>query len=191
MWSRKEDEPKPVETPVRPVSEPPRQAVETTGGKHVETIVKVGKSIYIRGELSGNEDLTIEGTVEGKIELRDHNLVVGSTGKIQAEIHAKTVTIQGEVQGNVHAEERIELAASGTVKGDLVAPRIVISDGARFKGTVDMDKPGDKPGDKPRQSAQPAVVIRSGAGPGPGDSRPVAGATPVPAAATTAGPVKV
>jgi len=189
MWSRKEDEPKPVETPVRPASEPPRQAVETTGGKQVETIVKVGKSIHIRGELSGNEDLTIEGSVEGKIELKDHNLVVGSTGKIQAEIHAKTVTIQGEVQGNVHAEERIELAASGTVKGDLVAPRIVISDGARFKGTVDMDKPGDKP----RQTTQPAVVIRSGAGPGPGpgDSRPVSATTPVPAAATTAGPVKV
>jgi cytoskeletal protein CcmA (bactofilin family) len=106
----------------------------------MDPVVKIGKSIHVRGELSGNEDLTIEGTIEGKIVLKDHSLVVGSTGKIQAEIHAKAVTIQGEVHGNVHAEDRIELSTSGTVKGDLVAPRIVIADGARFKGTVDMDR---------------------------------------------------
>lgn len=116
----------------------------------MDTVVKIGKSICIKGELSGNEDLTIEGTVEGKVSLKDHNLVVGATGKIQAEIHAKAVTIQGEVHGNVHAEDRIELATSGTVKGDLVAPRIVIADGARFKGTVDMDKGGVKPNLGPR-----------------------------------------
>jgi len=147
MWNRKEDEVKPVEAPAKPVpvSEPPRAVVQTTGGQKMDTVVKIGKSIYIRGELSGNEDLTIEGTVHGKVELKDHNLIVGSTGKIQAEVHAKAVTIQGEVQGNVHAEDRIELSTSGTVKGDLVAPRIVIADGARFKGTVDMEKPAVKP----------------------------------------------
>src|SRR5436309_10787047 len=144
MWNRKEDDTKPVETPVRPVTEPPRAVVAPTGGKTMDSVVKIGKSIYIRGELSGNEDLTIEGTVHGKVELKDHNLIVGSTGRILAEIHAKAVIIQGEVQGNVHAEDRIELATSGTVKGDLVAPRIVIADGARFKGTVDMDRPAEK-----------------------------------------------
>ena len=109
----------------------------------MEPVGKIGKSIFIRGELSGNEDLTIEGTVEGKIELKEHNLIVGSTGKIQAEIHAKAVTIQGEVHGNVRAEDRIEIATSGTVKGDLISPRIIISDGARFKGSVDMGKPNE------------------------------------------------
>jgi cytoskeletal protein CcmA (bactofilin family) len=107
--------------------------------------------------LSGNEDLTIEGTVEGKIELKDHNLIVGSTGKIQAEVHAKAVNIQGEVQGNVRAEDRIEIATSGTVKGDLVAPRIIIADGARFKGSVDMEKPGGE-GARPRPAASPAMA---------------------------------
>lgn len=146
MWNRDKDEPRPAETPARPSPEPHRAAFEPAGGTKMNTdpVVKIGKSICIKGELSGNEDLTIEGTVEGKIQLKDHNLVVGSTGKIQAEIHAKAVTIQGEVQGNVLADERIELATSGTVKGDLVAPRIVIADGARFKGTVDMDRASEK-----------------------------------------------
>ena len=131
----------------------------------METICKIGKSIFIRGELTGNEDLTIEGNVDGKIELKDHNLIVGSTGKIQAEIHAKSVNIQGEVTGNVRAEDRIEIATSGTVKGDLVAPRIVIADGARFKGSVDMEKPGDP--SKPRPVATSSV---------PGDVRAVVNA---------------
>ncbi len=132
----------------------------------MEPICKIGKSILIRGELTGNEDLTIEGNVEGKIELKDHNLIVGSTGKIQAEIHAKSVNIQGEVTGNVRAEDRIEIATSGTVKGDLVAPRIVIADGARFKGSVDMEKPGDA---RTRPIATSSV---------PGDVRAVVNASP-------------
>ena len=107
------------------------------------TIVNIGQSIFISGELSGNEDLTIEGRVEGRIELRDHNLVIGPKGKIQAEIHAKTVTIHGEVSGNIRADDRVEISNSGMVKGDVHAPRIVIADGARFKGTVDMEKAAD------------------------------------------------
>lgn len=159
----------------------------------MDTVVKIGKSICIKGELSGNEDLTIEGTVEGKIELKDHNLVVGATGRIQAEIHAKAVTIQGEVQGNVHAEDRIELATSGTVKGDLVAPRIVISDGARFKGTVDMDRAGEKPRPvaRPQVAAvQPAAVHPAAvpaAAAAPPENRPMVGA----AVTTETRPVKV
>src|SRR6476660_3344968 len=137
MWNKKdEDAARPPEFSARPVQEPPRAAAEPArGGGMMEPVGKIGKSIFIRGELSGNEDLTIEGTVEGKIELKEHNLIVGSTGKIQAEIHAKAVTIQGEVHGNVRAEDRIEIATSGTVKGDLISPRIIISDGARFKGS--------------------------------------------------------
>src|SRR5881409_86715 len=145
MWNKREEEVRPPEMPARPAPEPHRAAApEPVRGGTMETtsVGKIGKSIVIRGELSGNEDLTIEGTVEGKIELKDHNLTVGSTGKIQAEVYAKAVNIQGEVQGNIRAEDRIEIATSGTVKGDLVAPRIIIADGARFKGSVDMEKPG-------------------------------------------------
>ena len=100
--------------------------------------MKIGQSICIRGELTGNEDLTIEGKVEGKIDLQEHNLTIGPNGCIQAEVGAKTVLIQGEVTGNIHARERIELADTGRVNGDIEAPRIVMADGARFKGSVDM-----------------------------------------------------
>jgi cytoskeletal protein CcmA (bactofilin family) len=171
MWSnKKEDEVRTPEPAGRPAPEPPRMAAEPPRGGTMEPICKIGKSIFIRGELSGSEDLTIEGTVEGKIELKEHNCVVGSTGKIHAEVHAKSVNIQGEVHGNIRAEDRIEIATSGTVKGDLVAPRIVISDGARFKGSVDMEKPGDGVRPKVVSGASVPGDVRAAV---PVESRPI------------------
>ena len=109
----------------------------------MEKIVNIGQSIHIKGELTGNEDLTIEGKVEGKVFLKDHNLTIGANGKITAEIQAKTVMVLGEVTGNITADDKVEVAASGTMRGDISAPRVVLADGAKFKGTIDMDrKPG-------------------------------------------------
>ena len=109
----------------------------------MEKLVNIGQSIQIKGELTGNEDLTIEGKVEGKISLKDHNLTIGANGKITAEIQAKTVMIIGEIVGNITADDKVEVAATGSMKGDIVAPRVVLADGARFKGSIDMDrKPG-------------------------------------------------
>jgi len=150
MWNRKDpDEVLPKEAPPAPPMRaqvdrvPPPTAHETPRTKDMSSIVNIGQSIFISGELSGNEDLTIEGRVEGRIELRDHNLVIGPKGKIQAEIHAKTVTVHGEVVGNVRGDDRVEISNSGTVRGDIHAPRIIIADGARFKGSVDMEKQGE------------------------------------------------
>ncbi len=103
-------------------------------------IVNIGQSIHIKGELTGNEDLTIEGKVEGKVFLKDHNLTVGANGKIVAEIQAKTVMVLGEVTGNITADDKVEVAATGTMRGDIQAPRVVLADGAKFKGAIDMDK---------------------------------------------------
>jgi cytoskeletal protein CcmA (bactofilin family) len=109
----------------------------------MDKVVNIGQSIHIKGELTGNEDLTIEGKVEGKIFLKDHNLTIGANGKITAEIQAKTVMVVGEVVGNITADDKVEVAASGTMRGDIAAPRVVLADGAKFKGTIDMDrKPG-------------------------------------------------
>jgi cytoskeletal protein CcmA (bactofilin family) len=109
----------------------------------MEKLVNIGQSIQIKGDLTGNEDLTIEGKVDGKINLKDHNLTIGANGKITAEIQAKTVMIIGEVVGNITADDKVEVAATGSMKGDIVAPRVVLADGARFKGSIDMDrKPG-------------------------------------------------
>ena len=105
-----------------------------------EKLVHIGQSIFIKGELTGNEDLTIEGKVDGKIVLKDHNLTIGANGRITAEIHAKSVVVQGEVVGNVFADDRVEVAANGSMKGDLHSPRVVLADGARFKGAVDMER---------------------------------------------------
>ena len=96
--------------------------------------VSIGKSVVIKGELNGSEDLTIEGQVEGKIELRQNVLTIGPNGKIKAEVFAKSVIVLGEVTGNVGASERVDIRDNGSVEGDIVAPRVAIADGAHFRG---------------------------------------------------------
>jgi cytoskeletal protein CcmA (bactofilin family) len=114
----------------------------------MDKLVNIGQSIQIKGELTGNEDLTIEGKVDGKILLKDHNLTIGANGRIRADIHAKTVVVVGEVIGNITADDKVEVAESGSMKGDIVAPRVVLADGARFKGSIDMEtKPQALPAD--------------------------------------------
>src|SRR5947209_12557568 len=105
-----------------------------------EEPASIGKSIVINGELSGSEDLTIEGRVDGKIELRDHVLTVGSNGKIKAQISAKAIVVLGQVTGNLNATEKVDIKESGSVEGDIVAPRVAIADGSHFKGSIDMQK---------------------------------------------------
>ncbi|MBI1951457.1 MAG: polymer-forming cytoskeletal protein [Acidobacteria bacterium] len=112
--------------------------------------MNIGPSIMIKGELQGDEDLTIDGRVEGKIELRDHNLTIGPNGKIKADLHANTIVIAGDVQGNAHAKERVEIAPTGRLTGDIASPRITIADGAHFKGSVDMER-----ADAARKAAAP------------------------------------
>jgi cytoskeletal protein CcmA (bactofilin family) len=146
MWNRKDTEAPGADrgayAPPAPAASPARELSPVVPSRTVspqrEGIVNIGQSICIRGELTGNEDLTIEGRVEGKIDLKEHNLTIGPNGRIQAEIGAKTVLVRGEVVGNIAATDKVELAETGRVKGDIVAPRIVIADGARFKGQVDM-----------------------------------------------------
>ena len=124
--------------------------------------MNIGKSVIIKGDLSGSEDLTIEGQVEGKIELRQNVLTIGPNGKIKAAVFAKAVVIQGEVQGDITASERIDIRDAGSVDGDLSAPRIAIADGAHFRGSIDMQKtPGSsKPTEvgKPAAETKPTVV---------------------------------
>ena len=100
----------------------------------------LGQSIHIKGELSGNEDLTIEGTVEGKVDLKDHHLTIGKGGRIKADLHARMITIVGEVWGRITAEEKVELLETARLHGDIITPRLSIADGAQFKGSVDMDR---------------------------------------------------
>ena len=108
-------------------------------------VVNIGKSVVIKGELNGSEDLTVEGHVEGKIELRDHVLTIGPNGKIKAQVFAKAVIVLGEVNGNVTATEKVDIRDGGSVDGDIVSPRVAIAEGAHFRGTVDMQRKGGQP----------------------------------------------
>ena len=108
-------------------------------------LVNIGKSVVIKGELSGSEDLTIEGQVEGKIELKDNVLTIGPNGRIKAAVFAKAVIVLGEVNGNVTASEKVDIRDGGSVDGDIVSPRVAIAEGAHFRGTVDMQRKAGQP----------------------------------------------
>ena len=103
-------------------------------------IVNIGKSVVIKGELNGSEDLTIEGHVEGTIQLRDHVLTIGPNGRIKAQVFAKSVIVLGEVTGNVTASDKVDIRDNGSVDGDIVSPRVAIAEGAHFRGSVDMQR---------------------------------------------------
>jgi cytoskeletal protein CcmA (bactofilin family) len=105
-----------------------------------EEPMNIGKSIVISGELSGSEDLTIEGHVNGKIELRDHVLTIGPNGRIKAQVSAKSIIVLGHVTGDLIAGEKVDIRESGSVEGDIVAPRVAIADGCHFRGSIDMQR---------------------------------------------------
>ena len=161
MW--KQEEPIQTVTPrVTSTTGSARPAARSAGPQ-----VKIGKSIVVRGELHGGEDLTIEGQVEGEITLAQHVLTVGTHGRIRAHVFAKSVVVRGEVVGDIEATERVSISAEATVDGDIRAPRVAIAEGARFHGGIDMhqgqqaDHAGSdsKPASEADRSA-PAVKAR-------------------------------
>jgi cytoskeletal protein CcmA (bactofilin family) len=161
MWKRDESvRPAAPAAPPAPSQAPQAPTAPGTGttsghvtGQTARDVVNIGKSVVIKGELNGSEDLTIEGHVEGKIELKDHVLTIGPNGKIRAEVFAKAVIVLGEVVGNVTATEKVDIRDAGSVDGDIVSPRVAIAEGAHFRGSVDMQQAGRKPDVKPAASA--------------------------------------
>ena len=132
--------------------------------------MNIGKSVVIKGELNGSEDLTIEGQVEGKIELRQNVLTIGPNGRIKAQVFAKSVIILGEVTGNVTATEKVDIRDNGSVDGDIAAPRVAIAEGAHFRGSIDMQRarrrrPTRRPR-RPRRRPRPPVRARPAVQPG-------------------------
>jgi cytoskeletal protein CcmA (bactofilin family) len=104
-------------------------------------VANIGKSITIKGDLTGSEDLVIEGRVEGgRIELPENELTVGANGHVSAEVQAKSVIVIGKVAANVGATEKIEIQASGSVEGNVCAPRLIVQEGAVLNGSVETQK---------------------------------------------------
>jgi len=161
MWKRDEavrpasGQPAAPQQPTAPVTPgaPPRP--EASRHNMEKDIVNIGKSVVIKGELNGSEDLTIEGHVEGTIQLRDHVLTIGPNGRIKAQVFAKSVIVLGEVTGNVTASDKVDIRDNGSVDGDIVSPRVAIAEGAHFRGSVDMQR---KAGAAPAQPTKPATA---------------------------------
>jgi len=126
-------------------------------------MANIGKSITIKGDLSGNEDLVVEGTVQGKVELPNNQLTIGANGNVAADVTAKTIVVIGKVSGNVTGTERVEIESTGAVEGDVRSPRLVVQEGAVLNGSVEMGQPrssADKPkfqAAEPQQAASPAA----------------------------------
>lgn len=134
MWKKDEampDTPRNVEVPRRP--EVTRSTPSAPTGRAV-----IGPSIMIHGEVTGDEDLLIQGNVDGSVDLEEHALTVGAEGRVKANIKARVITVEGEVEGDLRARDQVVLRSAATVKGDITAPRVVLEDGANFRGLVDM-----------------------------------------------------
>lgn len=168
VWKRSDDHPTTSEPP-----QPVRSAAPPLGqpeGPRRGERAAIGPSIFIKGDLTGEEDLLIEGRVEGLVDLKQNNVTVGKSGRVKADIRGRVVTIEGEVDGNVYAKEQAVLKQSGTIRGNISAPRVVLEDGSRFKGSVDMEsKDAVRPEPPPKAEApRPEPSVPSPAGPSPG-----------------------
>lgn len=106
-------------------------------------VAVIGPGIRINGDISGNENLLVEGRVDGKIQLESHQVDIGQSGKVKADVSAKVIRISGKVRGDLSGVEKVVISSTGDVQGNIKAPRLTLEDGAIFKGSIDMD-PGDK-----------------------------------------------
>jgi cytoskeletal protein CcmA (bactofilin family) len=173
MWNKRQDEPTPAPRPASPAPSPVAEVkkenipVSTMSFKTPEPDVKsgqatIGKAVKINGQIFSKEDLYIDGDVEGTVELHDNKLTIGPNGRVQATVRAREVVVLGAVQGNVEASDRIEIRKEAKLVGDIKTARIIIEDGAYFKGSIDIVKPEPKPAAAvpaaPRPAAVPGVV---------------------------------
>ena len=162
-WKR-DDYPTPQPEPspqMRPAAPPIAAAPNPEPARRGERAT-IGPSIFIKGDLAGEEDLVIEGRVEGRVDLKQNNLTIGRSGRVRADVFGKVVTVEGEVDGNVFAQEQAVLRQSGAVRGNITSPRVTLEDGSRFKGSIDME-----PKDIGRLAAAQSGPRREEAGPKP------------------------
>jgi cytoskeletal protein CcmA (bactofilin family) len=158
---------KPAPQPWEGMTKTGKDAVGPAGATPDRATARLGSSLHVKGEIFGNEDLYIDGTVEGLVHLDERKLTVGATAKLTADVIAGEVIVYGSVKGNVRGKGKIEIKKDGSVKGDLTTPQIIIEDGAYFKGSIEIEKSAEKEGDK-------NVLSRASSAP----ARPAAGAEP-------------
>ena len=119
----------------------------------------IGAKVKVKGDIVASEDLLVEGEVSGTITLTDNELVVGTSGRVEANINAKIVRIEGQVTGDIDGSERVIICASGNVEGNVSSPRVMLEDGGRFKGSIDMGS--TKPAGAAKPAPAPAPEVHS------------------------------
>jgi cytoskeletal protein CcmA (bactofilin family) len=142
MWTKQQAQPEPTAPPqaIKPsVVAFNSPSTPVLGSSPARGQARLGSSLQIKGQITGTEDLQIDGKVDGPISLRGHELIVGSTAQLTSEIHARQVIVYGKVIGNLHARDRVDVKSDGSVIGDISTARISIEDGAQFKGRIEID----------------------------------------------------
>lgn len=193
MWGRKQEPPEQDSGPVAkaPSAAPPQSAAAppSTATKAPAAAPRpdarergqawIGPSLKLRGEIAGNEDLVVDGQVEGTVDLSENSLTVGPKGNVRAHVKARSITVLGRLEGNVQAGERVEIRKTGMLEGDLSTPRIVIEDGAVFRGSIDILKPTEQHSAAPDKrsigsetAAGPKSVTAAASESGPSAAKP-------------------
>ena len=168
MWKKNEPE-----GPVNDTATPRPSAGATPDDGESSVL---GASLVVKGDISGTQDMVIRGRVEGTVRMKDNTVTVGEGGKVKADIYGRTVIVEGELRGNVFGGEKVVVRASGTVRGNICSPRVTLEDGARFKGSIDME--GSAKDDKKQQQASTASPVTKNPAKvtlQPDDPTPVAG----------------
>lgn len=169
MWKRPDNEPSPTPAGTNSsLSSGPAPSPRPAAARG--EVASIGPSITVKGDISGEEDLLVQGQVEGTIDLKRNHVTVGKHGRVKADIHGRVIDVQGEVEGNLLGDEQVVVRQSGAVRGNITAPRVSLEDGANFKGTIDMEPKGPrgqagaagKPADRGGASAQGGTSAQGG-----------------------------
>ncbi len=157
--------PKPAAAPWEGTTKMNKDVMRPVGETADRAPSRLGSSLHLKGEISGNEDLDIDGTVEGLVYIDERKLTVGATAKLTADIIAGAVIVYGSVKGNVRGKSKVEIKKDGSVNGDLTTAQIIIEDGAYFKGSIEIERSAEKEGDKNVSSRTASATPTAGAGP--------------------------
>ncbi|MEX2497006.1 MAG: polymer-forming cytoskeletal protein [Woeseia sp.] len=127
-------------TEYRPAAPRSQAATSSRPASKSSEVAVIGRSIQINGDVRGDEDLRIEGDISGTVQLKNSNLTIGKEGKVRADVYARSITVYGTTEGDLYASERVNVHIDAQVRGNIMAPKVGIEEGARFKGSIEMDQ---------------------------------------------------